>query len=197
MANNLLDKAVQDFFRTHYNDPVQVLEHSKHDAVALSITPPNPSRYCIVFTMGNSVRERAAIGFPNNCGRYELCMLLPKTYWTTSKEKGIPHWAYSLPLRVGSYVASNKLAVIAPLTFVEFPTGSVVIPNRAFCGVMLVLHEQLPATNAGQSVNLLSMIPVFKQEMQFEKIHGTREFFRLLSERNVPMYIDIDRTSAV
>jgi len=41
------------------------------------------------------------------------------------------------------------------------------------------------------------VIPVFEAERQFEQQHGWKPLFRKLEEKQIPLYVDLNRSSAV
>ena len=187
---------VDDFFYTHYNPPIIVVEASDlPQPVVVKVTPPNPSDFAVVYTDGNSVVADKLIGFPDGVDRFELCGLIPKSLWNPT-EKSVPNWAYSLLLRLSSYVQRNELVIKAPLTFLEFPAGALVIPKRSFSGVFLMLHEQVVKSQE-HAINIISVHPVFDIEIAYEKEMGAGAFFEMLDDGDVPRHIDIDRLPAI
>lgn len=192
-----LQDTILNFFESRYNDPLPAVGSDESEwPIQLKITSPNPSSYTALFSLGLSARVLECEGFPDGVRRFELCALIPKRFWVADgpPAKKYPVWAYSMIFKLCDLLKTETIK--CPMTFVSFSSEQNIIPGKDFKGVSLSLHAQHRLPD-GPAVNILEVIPLFEEELEFERQNGLSSFLELLENANVPLYVEPERSCAL
>lgn len=152
------------------------------------IEPSSSRNYYTLMTHGTSQNNEAGL---------ELVCCLP-THWKMGAEDLELRrfsWPLSLLREVAALHVLQKQSLL-PSSIID--NGKPYAENTRFCGVLiyipaLFLDFEDAQTSGGKGVQLLSLIPLFKEEMTFAAANGAESLIERFSDANIVEIIDIDR----
>ncbi len=128
--------------------------------------------------------------------RAELCMLLPPDWKLDELSDPVWAWPFQWLFKVAQYPAQSGNWIGPPVTFIASDPAERVAPGYDFTGLMAI-RSVILGTPVGNGISIMSVLPVFQEEIEFEKEYGAVAYFERLREKNVPLHVDLSRPSAV
>ena len=200
------DEEVIDYFSKHFG-PVHPLALRDivptAPGIAIHRIPASVERpYLTLFTTGMSSRAMIAPVDNEETAKFryaELFIQLPADWPLDLDSLADPDRGW--PIRwlrfIGTYPHQSGEWLGGPIAIVangELPKPFA--PKTPFTSMLLVAERSL-VSREGLTIQLYRLTPIFTEERDLEKREGMEALFKAFTKRNVPMVVDVNRTSAV
>ena len=191
-------QTIVNYFENRFGkqDPDVVLQQVVPNGIPVAVhTVFAGTDWITLHTSGMSAHEMN--GPPNN--GFNRAELFTSLIW----DDAVDHmhapkesWVYQWMMRLAQYPFLSNGWIGAPITFITPDPQEFVVPGAQFTGFMAI-PDDIFHRETGHNVRVLRVLPVFPEEVAYEKEHGTLKFLHLMKEKEVPLHIDKYRINAV
>ena len=191
-------QTIVNYFENRFGkqDPDVVLQQVVPNGIPVAVhTVFAGTDWITLHTSGMSAHEMN--GPPNN--GFNRAELFTSLIW----DDAVDHmhapkesWVYQWMMRLAQYPFLSNGWIGAPITFITPDPQEFVVPGAQFTGFMAI-PDDIFHRETGHNVRVLRVLPVFPEEVAYEKEHGTLKFLHLMKEKEVPLHIDKYRKNAV
>ncbi len=173
--------------------------------VSINVIRPNDEHpWLVLFTNGMSDRPMKVPAGKESWQYAELVMHLPPEWVHPRDANGDPKWLWPVQWlrKMAYYPHLNETWLGLPATIASSDDPPVPLgPNTEQTCLLMVpdfsnLKPPLQMEN-GKQVHFYTVVPIFAEERDYELKHGMKAFLQRLVQHQVPMQVDIHRTSFI
>jgi hypothetical protein len=195
-------------FRKHFGKPdrkviQEIVPTTEHPVVVHHIPPSAQRPDRVLFTTGLSSADLKVPKGAEAYRRAELMVMLPDSWPAPPEAIKDPKWAWPIQWmrQIAAFVQDNNEWLGPGFTVLsEYDPPKPLAKGINFTAWLLVSpesDESVVKCKDGTIIHIYLMIPLYRDEYQFERAHGANKLLNRIVKHKVPEHIDVTRPSCV